>query len=55
MLKPPMNSDQILRMAYANMTLDQLIQTRDKLYQQIGVLEQLIVEQSPSEEVTPDA
>lgn len=46
MLKPKMDSDQILRMAYARMTLDQLIETRDKLQQQLAVLDQLIAEQS---------
>lgn len=52
MLKPKMDSDQILRMAYARMTLDQLIDTRDKLHQQLAVLDQLIAEQSSPEEVT---
>ncbi len=40
------DSDQILRMAYARMTLTQLIETRDKLHQQLAVLDQLIAEQS---------
>lgn len=52
MLKPNINSDQFLRIAYARMTLDQLIETRDKLQQQLCVLDQLIAEQS--HEVTPD-
>lgn len=50
---PKLDSDQILRMAYARMSLDQLIDTRDKLQQQLAVLDQLIAEQSqevPSDE-----
>lgn len=46
MLKPKMDSEQLLRMAYARMSLDQLIETRDKLQQQLAVLDQLIAEQS---------
>lgn len=46
------DSEQLLRMAYARMTLDQLIETRDKLQQQLAVLDQLIAEQSSPEEVT---
>lgn len=46
MLKPKMDSEQLLRMAYASMSLDQLKETRDKLQQQLAVLDQLIAEQS---------
>ena len=52
MLKPSMNSDQILCMAYAKMSLPQLIETRNNLQTQLQVLDKLIAEQSPSEEVT---
>lgn len=49
-----LDSDQILRMAYARMSLPQLIETRDKLQQQLGVLDQLIAEQSSPAEVASD-
>lgn len=51
---PKLDSDQILRMAYARMSLPQLIETRDKLQQQLAVLDQLIAEQSSPEEVSSD-
>ena len=54
MLKPSMNSDQILRMAYVKMSLNQLIETRDKLQQQLVVLDQLIAEQLLDKEVPSD-
>lgn len=40
------DSDQILRMAYAKMTLPQLIETRSNLQKQLEVLNKLIAEQS---------
>ena len=46
MLKPKMDSEQLLRMAYARMTLDQLKDTQEQLQRQLLVLGALIAEQS---------
>lgn len=44
-MKPNLNSSEILRMAYAKMTPEQLAATREKLQEQLGVIDALIAEQ----------
>lgn len=43
-MKMNLDSGELLRMAFAKMTPEQLVATREKLHEQLGVIDALIAE-----------